>query len=415
MTHGTVLFLAYHFPPNISSVAGVRGGNIALELAKNGWLVKVITPAAAILSKVDPIGQPLPSHPNLEIIETGHDFPELAHWWVKERPGRFFKVAGKLGRGFCQALDFDYALGWIRHVKEAANAFKKGDIDLVLTTGSPYMTFNLAAQLASSLNCPYVLDYRDLWTNDPHHFVKKPWIIHEEKRLLAEAGAVVIVSNGFKEKLAQTTGINKITVITNGYDSKLLNSIEPKSFSEPAFVYTGRFMPPLSTPLPIMAALAKLQQLAPEKPWKFHYYGQNGEIVEKAAQKYGLQSRVINHNIADRKECLAATKGARGSFVSISEKRWADTAERGIITGKIFEPLGLNTPVIAITPHDSEVAHIVQNTNGGRAFWAGEIAEMAAYLKELLSTDIKPQSHSTAYSWQELGKRYSNLLKEVIA
>lgn len=410
---GTIIFLAYHFPPNISSVAGVRGGNLALELAKNGWQVKVITPAAEILSKTDPIGLPIPQHDNLQIIPTKHDLPELAHWWVKERQGLLPKVFGKLGRGFFQLFNLDQSFGWNKYVLEAASKFNPGEVKLVLASGCPYISFKLAAQIAKRLACPYVLDYRDLWSNDPHHKVRNPFIIQREKRLLKNCAAAVVVADGMQPDLQKLAPGIKVKTISNGYSPEQLTGIEANKFNEPAFVYTGRFMPPLSTVEPIIAALNILDKLAPSKLWKFHYYGQNNTAVETAAEKAQLQHRVVAHGTVTREESLSAIKGARGAFVVTSNSQHAGAAERGILTGKIFEPIGLGCPVICLTPEDSEARHLIERTSTGAAFWSGESEAIANYLAQLLSGSTKT-GDGTICSWPVLGKQYSDLLEEVL-
>lgn len=413
MTKGTVLFLAYHFPPNITSVAGVRGGNIALELARNGWQVKVITPACDILLKIDPVGQPVPEHPNLEIIETGHDLPELAHWWLKERSGFLPKFTGKLGRGFFQLFDFDQSIGWVRHVKQAAARFKPDDIQVVLASGSPYISFKTAARIAHKLHCPFVMDYRDLWTLDPHNTVHNPLIIRREKKLLAKTAAAVTVADGMGEILKGLCPSLKTLTVTNGYSPELFHDIPAATFDEPAFVYTGRFMPPLSTPDPLMKTLALLDHLAPQKCFKLHYYGQQNELVRQAAEAAQISKRVICHGTVSRQESLAAIKGAKGAIVITSNNQQADIAERGILTGKIFEPIGLGTPVICLTPEESEARHLIETTHTGGAFWAGDTEGIANYMARLLLGPTSP-GDGTSYSWPVLGKKYSDLLESIV-
>lgn len=414
MSKGTIIFIAYHFPPSSTTVAGVRGGNLAFELAKNGWQVKVITPAQKLLLQTDPIGQPVPCHPNLEILETDHDLPELAHWWVKERKGILPKVLGKLGRGFCQLFDLDQSFGWARHVKNVAARFKQGDVNLVLATGSPYISFKLAANIAKKLNCPYVLDYRDPWTSDPHYRVRNPFIIKREKKLLAGASAVVAVSPTWAKELSTHNLTKPAQTITNGYNPDQLSSVNATNFDVPAISYTGRFMPPITSPDSIMKILVTLEKLDPELPWKFHYYGVSANLVEQSVKNFHLEHRVVNHGQVNRQQCLMATKGSVASICVSSDNDHATAQECGIIRGKTFEVMGLGCPIVYIAPPELDVCHIITTTNCGRCFTASSICDIAQHIFELVKHNSHPHSSCEEYSWPVLGKKYSDLLEEVI-
>jgi hypothetical protein len=50
----------------------------------------------------------------------------------------------------------------------------------------------------------------------------------------------------------------------------------------------------------------------------------------------------------------------------------ASPAEAGIITGKIFEALGLGVPILVIAPHGSDVEAVVDNAGCGSVFSGSE-------------------------------------------
>ena len=99
------------------------------------------------------------------------------------------------------------------------------------------------------------------------------------------------------------------------------------------------------------------------------------------AWKFGIQDKVILHGRVSREAALSAIAGAGIAAVVTSVSTDAPAEERGVITGKIFEAIGLRTPLLVVAPAGSDVEGILETAGLGRRSAADQTAGMAAYLR----------------------------------
>jgi glycosyltransferase involved in cell wall biosynthesis len=294
------------------------------------------------------------------------------------------------------------------------------DVDLILTSGPPFASFRLAKRLADRFGCPYVLDYRDLWTESPHSntpYANRLSTIQEEARLLASCAAVTIVSRSCGLALESKFSLgSKLHVVTNGYDSEELANIEPYNFHHFAIVYAGIFYPPKRVITPAMAALQHLTRGATSKSreWYFHYYGPHGDHIREEATKYGVMDHVILHGRVPRSEVLAAIRAANLAVVIASIAEEGTLADKGIITGKVFEPVGLGTPVLLIAPSGNDARAVVEATESGQSFTARDIDGIAAFLTDVIDGRVAKPKIAEVYSWGSVAKKMDSVLRAAI-
>ena len=86
------------------------------------------------------------------------------------------------------------------------------------------------------------------------------------------------------------------------------------------------------------------------------------------------------HGTVPRRECLAAIAGAGVAAVVASVSEAADLGDRGIVTAKVFEPIGLGTPVMVIAPPGSDLESVIRTAGRGAVFpgfrcrWHGRVS-----------------------------------------
>ena len=150
---------------------------------------------------------------------------------------------------------------------------------------------------------------------------------------------------------------SKLHVLSNGYDPEELADIAPYDFGHFAIVYAGNFYPPKRVISPIMAALERLLKTTDgnNREWFFHYYGRHEDHVLEEARKFGVTEKVISHGWVPQSEALAAVRGAGLTIVISSVDDQATVADKGIMTGKVYEALGLNVPVLVVAPQGSDL------------------------------------------------------------
>ncbi len=146
--------------------------------------------------------------------------------------------------------------------------------------------------MARRLERPFILDYRDLWTNNPYSSRRpRASSFAEEESLLQSCAAVTVVSPGIGRFLARRFDVEtKIHVVTNGFDGDELSRVVPTKFDHFAIVYAGQFYPPKSKVDPFMAVLQRMKERKVGGNWALHYYGGQDRHVLDAAQAFGSRT-----------------------------------------------------------------------------------------------------------------------------
>lgn len=132
------------------------------------------------------------------------------------------------------------------------------------------------------------------------------------------------------------------------------------------------------------------------------------------AKRFGVTKRVVIHGETPRSEVLSAIRGAHVSVVITSVAEQADGAERGWVPGKLYEPLGLGTPVLLVAPLGSDARGIVEKTGIKGAFTANQTREIALFLRKMVGNK-KIETHiPEEFSWHHLSLKFDYILKETI-
>jgi glycosyltransferase involved in cell wall biosynthesis len=412
-----LLFLTFAFPP-LHCMASVRTANIAKQLSNIGWDVSVVTPHPSLWQSPDAPDRVAAEldHSGIRMIYTGYRWRCLSSLFVKRPCQGVGWFVGGIARRFAKQVGIDPRIGWYQEATRACSKLTPEQVDVIVVSGKPFGSFRVAQRLSQKLGRPYVLDYRDLWTGNPH----SPPSQQErdaciEKRLLDGCSAVSVVSPSMARCLEQRFGVaGKVDVIPNGYAPSDFADVTPASFGHFAIVYTGTFYPPKRDIEPLMKALTRLAQIGLARPWRFHYYGAQGDYVQEAARRHGVERYVELHGMVPRHQCLEAVRGAGAAVVITSVDAHANLAERGIITGKIFEPIGLGTPVLVIAPPQSDLEAVVQTVGRGAVFPGLDVEGMAAFLARVMQGDIPESRKPETYAWPQLIGKMDAMLQRVI-
>lgn len=411
-----LLFLACYFPP-VQASGCVRAWNIAKHLNRLGWDVTVVTLQPSLWRHAADIGETEADveREGIKRILTGLRWrwllPEDVNGWNR---GLSWFVGGVL-RNAARRFDIDSGVGWIKPVEQACSSLSASDVDVILATGAPVAAFKAANRLSKRLGCPYVLDYRDPWTGNPHQSrFTRPTTVQEEARLLADCAAVTIVSPSWAVAMDRRFELGpKLHVVTNGYDSEELARVKPHDFGHFAIVYTGTFYSPKRVISPLLAALRRLEETKKNHfvDWYFHYFGNQASHVRDEAKRIGVTNRVILHDRVSRNEVLSATRGAGVAVAITSVDAEGTTEDRGIVTGKVFEAVGLGIPVLIIAPSGSDVEDVARTTGLGHVFSGSDTEGMTSFLMNLMSDrPLKPKD-LTAYSWTGISRKLDAVLR----
>ena len=415
-----LLFLSRPFPP-LQVIGCVRTWNIAKCLSRLGWDVTVVTPQPEMWANLEDVEktQLALEQEGIKKLLTAHQWQCLvtsSKQYQRQGVGRVF---GGMCRTLARTFGIDNGIGWMHAAEQACKTLTENDVDLILATGSPFSAFRVAQRISKRLGCPYVMDYRDLWTDNLHGVGwTRESTIQEEAQLLKGAGAVTIVSSSWGLDLKERYRLGgKLHVVTNGYDHESLAEVNPYSFDHFAIVYAGTFYPPKRSISPLMAALQRLKNnmlggCIPE--WFFHYYGNDCQYVLEEAQQSGVEDKVVLHGKVSRQEALSAVKGAGVAVVITSLAEKATLADKGMVPAKVYEAMGLETPILVIAPQGSDIEGVIEQASMGKRFDGLDIEGIEEFLMGLMKGALTPNSPSQEYAWENIGKKFDDLLRTVM-
>lgn len=411
-----LLLIAGYFPPISYSTGSVRTWNTAKYMARLGWRVTVVTPDPTLIRPcyVENAAQVAADlqRENIHRITTGIRWRDLSAGLFDYplRGPRWF--VGGIFRRLASHLDIDYWSGWNSVAEKACSGLTPLDVDVILVSGAPHISFRLAQRLSRRLRRPYVLDYRDLWTRNPHQRPGSAAKIRQERELLNGCSAVTVISPSIASVLNDQHGVGpKLHVVTNGYDEDSLRHVMPHDFGHFAIVYAGALPPPNLVITPLMVALKDLKgHPAAARDWKFHYYGPDGEYVRRDVAQLDLSSNVFVHGKVSHAEALSALRGANIAVVITSVAENASIEQKGIITGKIFEAIGLRIPLLIIAPPGSDVEAIAEVAGLGRCFRASDTEGVIAFLIDALHGRVPAARRPEQFSWASIGRAMDSVL-----
>lgn len=283
----------------------------------------------------------------------------------------------------------------------------RGPWDLVVSTSSPYATHVLASRLRRTGRASaWLADYRDLWT-DHHALPGLPAVrLVErviERRVLQAADVVTTVSAPLAERLRRQLMTKDVHVIENGVDPDDFAPLDP----EPIFprdgrvrlVYTGSIHPQQNVDafFEALAVLARRGDSDIDRldvqiaTWTASY-------VRARAGRAGAAHLVTIRDAVPRDEALRMQRDA--DFLIFLP--WADRAETGVLTGKVFEYICSGTPILMMgCDHLESAQRLVLDE--GRGVRLPDAASIASFL----SATLNGASHVPPRRAPGIADRYS--------
>jgi glycosyltransferase involved in cell wall biosynthesis len=209
----------------------------------------------------------------------------------------------------------------------------------------------------------------------------------------------------------------KLHVITNGYDPEELVAVRPKEFSEFAIVYAGTFYPPKGIIDPVFEALAPLNEARDSQryQWRFHYYGDQIGLVERAASRWGIRDRITLRGRRSRAECLSALKGADIGVVVTTVQETNDLADLGIVTGKVFESTSLAKATLIVAPNGSDLALMFQEESNVEVLPGSSIQQITHFFRRRFSASTPTLNPSGEFAWPSLVRKLDAVLRSALS
>ncbi len=258
---------------------------------------------------------------------------------------------------------------WVKpSVKFLTNYLKENPVDAVITTGPPHSMHLIGLGLKKRFpDIPWVADFRDPWTNidfyaDLNLIFLADKIHHKlERKVIQTADCVLVVSSDMSREY-QVLNPKRIEIVTNGYDTDdvEITTIEPdKKFS---LSHIGT-LNAARNPKTLWKALGELSIANVEfsQDLQINLIGKTDFSVIEDVENHGLTANLNKIDYVSHSEAVSLQKSSQVLLLLINNSANA----KGILTGKFFEYLAAQRPILAIGPTDGDVAKVLQETNAG--------------------------------------------------
>ncbi|MDO6802083.1 glycosyltransferase [Wenyingzhuangia sp. 1_MG-2023] len=272
----------------------------------------------------------------------------------------------------------DARVFWIKpSISFLENYLSTHKIDAIISTGPPHTTHCIALGLKKKTNIRWIADFRDPWTEiDYFHqlpLTKKSIQKHHklEQEVLKNADEVLVVGNEMKKSYDVFS--NYVHVITNGFDGELSN--EKKLDKEFTLTHIGMLNADRN-PIVLWQALSELKESV---NCKVQLIGKVAQEVKQSIEDYQLTDSITFIDYLPHDEVRKYQQKSQVLLLAVNNVPSA----KGIITGKIFEYLQAQRPVIAIAPKDGDLASILENANAGFVVDFKEVNNLKEILVDL--------------------------------
>jgi len=408
-----VLIITYYWPP--AGGSGVqRWLQMSAYLKDYGWQPIVYHPANA---KYQVFDESLAAEISPDVIQISRKIKDPATLYSKvggkkNQVGAGMSTKGKK-KSFVQKMAIwmrgnlfipDSRKYWIKpSVRFLKKYFSENPFDAIISTGPPHSMHIIAKKLSEKTGKPWLADFRDPWTNIDFYrdlnLSARADKKHRrlEKEVLTNADAVVSVGSTLARELEEL-GAEKCEVIPNGYDPGKYTDADPGSDRKEFIVSHIGVMPAARNPEFLWEAMAELKSenaMFAEK-LSIVLVGNVDGAVPESIEKAGLSTYLDLPGTVSHKEAIVLQKKSAVLMLLINDAPNA----KGILTGKVFEYMAANRPVLATGPVDGDVAAILNECEAGQMFGKSEKDKAKAYLLELFEAYLQ-------------GKTYSNNRKKV--
>ena len=309
---------------------------------------------------------------------------------------------------------------WVKpSVEFLTDYLTENPVDVIISTGPPHSMHLIAQQLKKSFDIPWMADFRDPWTDLYYNkdFYQLGFAKRKNKRLeekvLKTADVVVTVGNELKKYFDRFN--SNVEVITNGFDDEVDNHEKIELSQKFSLSYIG-LLPKSSLPTNLLMAIQRLidENSDFKNDIELNFIGDIHESVSALIHELQLSNYTNFFGYVPHKEAIKYQKSAQVLLVLIPNV----DGNKGIITGKVFEYMAANRPILALGPINGDLQSILTNSNAGTIIDYDDYAKIKSVLIELY-TKFKTQKLAITskgiekYHRRNLTKQLAAIIKQI--
>ncbi|MCR4440250.1 MAG: glycosyltransferase [bacterium] len=378
-----VLVVTYYFPP--SGGAGVqRSLKFVKYLPSCGWQPVVLTARDADYPAFDPTLQ-AEVPPEARVFRTRIVEPyRLYRRLTGRRPDEAMDIASltrdeRQRRSFKERLAEavrawvfipDARLGWLPFaVYGGLRAARQEQVTAIYSSAPPYTCHLIGLCLKLVTRLPWVADFRDSWVGWLSAAQRPPLPravdCFLEHQALARADAILAVSRGVADDLASRHPKlyeQRWRILPNGYDGADYEGLTPHPRPNRLVItYTGSLYGHRNPE----ALLRAVKLLIAERPavrdrLLLRFVGRTGGFIEEMLRDPGLAGLVEVVPYVPHAESLRFLLSSDILLLIIDDA----PANKGILTGKLYEYIGARKPILALAP-EGEAAALIRRLRVG--------------------------------------------------
>lgn len=277
----------------------------------------------------------------------------------------------------------DPEVAWVPDaVRVGVRVIRDRGIDCVLTTSPPSSAHLVGAALKRRTGVRFVADMRDSWLANPHRryerrSVRAKRAVEERiaRRVLGQADAITAVTPFIaREAATLTRPATPVHVVPNGCDFDDFDGLTYTPGERFVVLHAGSFFGQRS-PRPFLEAVGELDD--PRVVARF--LGDLRPSDRAWALDLGLGDRLELDGFRPHRETLAAMKAADVLLLLVPR---AGGRGLSILSGKVYEYLASERPVLALVPPEGAAAELLRATG---AAWIADPDDPDAILEGLRS------------------------------
>lgn len=315
---------------------------------------------------------------------------------------------------------------WIKpSIKFLNKWLESNKVDAIVSTGPPHSMHLIAEGIHRKTNLPWLADFRDPWTNIDFaddlnmtsYAIKKNARL--EKLVVNSASIITVVSEVMQQEFQALTN-KRVEVITNGFDPDDFVIEDSLIINDGKFsiVHTGSLNNRRNQPA-LWQAISELKTVNQEfeKNCIIRLIGKNDVSIKESLKQFNLLDCCELIDYLPHNEVIAQQKSASVLLLSINNYGESENGfftPKATLTGKLFEYLASNKPILMIGPTEGQAANVVKYAGGG-VFDFNEVNQIKNGLLKLFNNrNIKRDSFNiNQFSRIELTKKLATLLNQL--
>jgi glycosyltransferase involved in cell wall biosynthesis len=245
-------------------------------------------------------------------------------------------------------------------IPAAVRIAREEGIDVVITTSPPPSVHFVGAAVKRATGARWIADLRDSLVAHPHRNAAKLSVRVKEQGVQAvaslvarQADAIVAVSDAIAEEMRARSPRGRVVTIANGSDFEDFHGLEYRRGERFRITHAGSFFGKRD-PRPFLTALARVDGVTARFVGDFR--AADGEWAS------AIMDRIELIPYAPHRKALELQRGSEALLLLIPD---AEGRGRGVLSGKVFEYLAAERPILAVVPPDGAAARLIRETGAG--------------------------------------------------